>query len=203
MTELVCEQCGMVIGLKQFSGEVAPSPDADLTEFAGRTSPLGRAHLLARVALEERAIGGKVSQAERQQLIAEPFLALEYFAQVEQVRGSDRSAGAVIGFLTIVVTLASIIMWGLDANRFWTIVVTLASAALLFSMISRAIRGQGRLKSRKILKQLANAPRPLNPSAAEVENTLASFRKRQTVLGLGLTATSISSAIKESLANRS
>jgi hypothetical protein len=200
-TELVCEKCGMMIGLKQFSGGPVPSPDADLIEFASWTSPLGRAGLLARVDLEERARSGNVSQAERQQLLAEPFLALEYFAQVERVRGSDRSSGAVIGLLTIVGAFASAAMWGVGANTFWTIVVTLTSAALLSSLISRLIQGRTRLpKSRKILKQLAEALRPLDPSAAEIEQTLALFRKKQTLLGVGLEAASINSAIKENFA---
>jgi hypothetical protein len=92
---------------------------------------------------------------------------------------------------------------GIGANTFWTIVVTLTSAALLYSLISRVIKGRKRLpSSRKILKQLAQALRPLDPSEAEIEQTLALFRKKQTLLGVGLKSASINSAIKENFARR-
>lgn len=199
-TELQCDSCRTLLGLSYGAGAPEPNATGDLVEFAARTGPLGEGGLLARVDLEARAAAKACTRDERLALIAEPFEMLEYLAQVQRIRGQDESIGAVISLLAIASLVASVIMWFMCFDRVppsrafvaWTIGVTIAAILLTTWAITRAIRTRRRVaRSRKVLTPLARALRPLQPTQSELEEVLAGFRRKETLLGMGLDPTTI------------
>lgn len=169
-------------------------PTAKATDDVGglvsATLPNLRAVHGARLDLEARLRAGEPAPREaRRQLLVEPFGLLESI-----VRGRDKTSFDIMSGTGCITTIILPVVVGIAAcNRTssaGTMALGLFVIGTVFTLIQIAL-GHRRFVRRHVLPTLADALRPLRPTANELEACLGTCRARKWQIGSGLSSDAI------------
>jgi MFS family permease len=202
--ELECRSCGVVLGFAPGTVAAQPHADADVLALAARTGPMSEEAMLSRVSVEDRLHGGEVSPLERENLLREAILALDYMHGLKSERGSQTSLSAVIQLLFIAGLVASALLWFTYADRvlrspsllMWCVGVTAATVLLGAVVVYRGLTDRRRAADRYILRYLARALAPLAPTPPELEHMLHECRACDVALAAAIRSEHLNAAIE-------
>jgi hypothetical protein len=144
--------------------------------------------LRARLDLEERAETSGLSATERRDLIAEPFIALDYGLNQAMTRGAYKAISQLAGFGLIVdafIALGSWVAYAAQRGRpgastplavFAAAAVT--TAALIAFLVYRSFTGRRRVAAKTFVPRVAHSLAVLGPTVPELEQTIGALRDR-------------------------
>lgn len=186
--EGVCTSCKTVVATDIRKYAAIGRDMAPVAELVPNTYPGLPAIAADFLALKEKARSNpaQLTPSQRQDMLAAPFLMLSpkveaYYSSVKLDKVVGWSMLGVVGSLMIVPAVLSALMPGKPEGLL--IYFALCAVFILWQMAfvgRRYVRGQ-------IVPQLADALRPLKPSAGEVRTILDSLRKHKHKLGEKLT----------------
>lgn len=193
--EARCQQCGTLFGAAPGAMKENPFPATDVESAMQMLPPEAVDGLMGRMEVEERLADGTLSPEERLQLIAEPFLVLEYQFQIGVKGGSRESLIAVAVVLWLAATAAAIILWS-DVKSMgrrphgsmtqWAIACTALAAGLLALTIYLIVTQKRHVASGAMLDRLTSALLPLQPTEVELETVRQLLRTSKSAFAASL-----------------
>lgn len=175
-----CEACGVDLAaeLDEALG-ASRERGLELPDLIARTNPQIEKQWADRLALEQRIKARQLTSEERSQLLMEPFVLLN--RGVEARTGEvhlDRWSG--LGCLSIVAMVA--LFFATEPEQVglpWSLAHRAAlwglGGAALLTLLAMST-GSRRFVRREILPRLARALRPLDPTRAEIEQTIGGLK---------------------------
>lgn len=184
--ELQCRVCASVMGTTDRDYPAySKTFRADVVELARETNPDIMSLNRARLELEDRLAEGKLARADRDALIAEPFLVLNYMVHKKwPSRGSMPVTAGVAIIAALFLIPAAIATWVGGSGRMEPAVILtgLAGLALLTAVVS-IVKGPGKWVRRHIHPRLVAALLPLDPAPEEVARVLEEVRRGKLTIG--------------------
>lgn len=184
--EIQCRSCASVMattdrGYPAYARRLV----ADVVELARETNPDIMSLNRPRLELEDRLAEGKLARADREVLIAEPFLVLNYMVHKKWgSRGSMPAMAAIAVVAALFLIPAAIVAWVSNHGRTdaAAILSVLAGLAVLTAVVS-FIKGPGKWIRRHIHPRLIAALLPLDPTPEEIARILEETRRGKYTIG--------------------
>lgn len=209
-TELACQSCRVTVLVPSGTAKPERADDPDLPAFAARTCASGVEALTRRMELESRLFRG-LEDEERDELLAEPFRALENTFQWKRFRRFDESVTAyliVFGVALAMVALLFIGAWqGTVPKPPWALAASLAAASVPLTLWAWAVvrwrtKWRRLARSRRVLGPLVRSLGPLQPSPAEIERVVATLRSEGFQLARVISPAQVVAAVERAAAER-
>jgi hypothetical protein len=179
--ELTCEDCGGLFGSKEAPyAAFSQSRTTDVVELAMETTPDLVERCGERMAMEERL--DSLTPAERSGLIAEPFIALNYWMHRKAGPGliSTGTGFAIIGLVFLMP--AAIAAWASGAPAELRFILTGMVALLTVCTIVGLRRGPVAWIPKTAHPLLVRALRPLAPTEHELAMALDALRREKLII---------------------
>jgi hypothetical protein len=193
-----CQGCGMLYEATPDDAMTCSKTRGDPDELIARGRPQIEHDWSDRLDLESRVKSGKLTASERESLILEPFLLLNPTVQHHTAQISFDWASGLGLLAAIAVPLA--MLWvgpGLlhrsqDTSN--QVAAILAGILVLFTIGAFATYRRRYIR-RAILPKLASALAPLDPTAGEIDQTLARLKEMKWAIGRRIKADDVMSAV--------
>jgi len=208
-TELTCPTCRTVVLIPSGTAKPEPADDPDLPALAARTCASGVEALTRRMEQESRVVRG-LGDAERGELLAEPFRALENTFQSKRFRSRDESLTAYLGVFAAALALFGalfICAWQAAVPKPpWALAASIATGCVPLALGTWAVfRAQTKwrrlARSRRVLGPLTRSLGPLQPSPAEIERSVATLRREGFQLARTIAPAEVVAALERAAAD--